>query len=295
MCSVMPTNGRLQHRLLWMVGFCLFALKHLVGAIPAFVSHKQETQRGSLQISMVSSKRQQNFGRMTPYDVPPRKAVSLMKKKKQFTSLQEMMETLGDSTTNQATAQKHYSRENLDAMPCLVLNADYQPLSTAPLSLWSWQDAVKAVFLDKVVPLHTYDVVISSASMEFAVPSVIVLKEYAKLPNAGQVEFSRKNLYIRDDYQCQYCRNHFLPIELSYDHVIPRSHGGKTEWENIVTSCRSCNLKKGSLPLRKLKSVGMELKKMPHRPTFFEIQDKAKQYPTKNMHDSWNPYVNPQF
>ncbi|HEY9057607.1 MAG TPA: HNH endonuclease, partial [Aurantimonas sp.] len=131
---------------------------------------------------------------------------------------------------------------NQDLSPALVLNADFRPLSYYPLSLWSWQDAVKAVFLDRVTILAEYDRAVRSPTYSMRLPSVVCLKSYVK--PARHPAFTRFNVFLRDRFQCQYCGS---PHELTFDHVIPRSRGGLTTWENVVAACSPCNLKKGGL------------------------------------------------
>ena len=108
--------------------------------------------------------------------------------------------------------------------PALVLNADFRPLSYFPLSVWSWQDAVKAVFLDRVSVLSEYDTEVHSPSMAFRLPSVIALKDY--IPSARKPAFTRFNVFLRDAFSCQYCGERFPTHDLTFDHVIPRSRGG---------------------------------------------------------------------
>ena len=90
-----------------------------------------------------------------------------------------------------------------EACPALVLNADFRPLSYYPLSLWSWQDAIKAVCLDRVNIVSHYDTVIHSPSFEMRLPSVVSLREYVK--PARHPAFTRFNVFLRDRFQCQYC------------------------------------------------------------------------------------------
>ena len=126
--------------------------------------------------------------------------------------------------------------------PALALNADFRPLSYFPLSLWSWQDTVKAVFLDRVTIISEYDSYIHSPSMTMRLPSVIALKDYVQQsPNPA---FTRFNVFLRDKFCCQYCANEYQAQELTFDHVIPRSKGGRTTWENVVAACSRCNLMK---------------------------------------------------
>jgi 5-methylcytosine-specific restriction endonuclease McrA len=167
--------------------------------------------------------------------------------------------------------------------PALVLNADYRPLSYFPLSLWPWQEAVKAAFLDRVAIVAEYDEVARSPSLEIRLPSVVVLREYVK--PARLAAFTRFNLFLRDEFPCQYCG---AKGELTFDHVIPRSRGGRTTWENVVASCGPCNLRKGS---RTLKGAGMRLKRAPHRPTAAELQNVGRKFPPNYLHDSWMDFL----
>ena len=167
--------------------------------------------------------------------------------------------------------------------PALVLNADYRPLSYFPLSLWPWQEAIKAAFLDRVSIVAEYDEVARSPSTEIRLPSVVVLREYVK--PARLAAFTRFNLFLRDEFACQYCGE---KGELTFDHVIPRSRGGRTTWENVVASCGPCNLRKGS---RTPSQVGMSLAKAPRRPTASELQNVGRKFPPNHLHDSWMDFL----
>jgi len=105
--------------------------------------------------------------------------------------------------------------------PALVLNADYRPLSYYPLSLWSWQDAVKAAWLDRVQIVAEYDEIVRSPTTEIRIPSVVVLRDYVKPQST--VAFTRFNLFLRDEFSCQYCG---ARGDLTFDHVVPRTRGG---------------------------------------------------------------------
>jgi 5-methylcytosine-specific restriction endonuclease McrA len=120
-------------------------------------------------------------------------------------------------------------------MPALVLNADYQPLSFTPLSLWSWQEAVKAVFRGKVTVVDVYEnVVVRGVSLEIPLPSVIALNEYVS-NHKSIPAFTKRNVYLRDEYKCCYCNDQFFSqSDLSIDHVHPRCRGGRLDWENAV-------------------------------------------------------------
>src|SRR3546814_18422560 len=114
--------------------------------------------------------------------------------------------------------------------PALVLNADYTPLSYYPLSLWPWQTAIKAVFLDRVDIVASYERQVHSPSLRMQIPSVIALKQYVK--PSEHPAFTRFNLFLRDKFACQYCGS---PNDLTFDHVIPRRAGGRTTWDNVET------------------------------------------------------------
>ena len=126
--------------------------------------------------------------------------------------------------------------------PVLVLNADFRPLSYYPLSLWSWQDAIKAVFLDRVNIVEHYDRAVRSPSFEIQLPSVVSLKSFVQ-PTTHPA-FTRFNVFLRDRFVCQYCS---ADDDLTFDHIVPRSRGGQTTWENVVAACSPCNLRKGNL------------------------------------------------
>ncbi len=173
-----------------------------------------------------------------------------------------------------------------DACPALVLNADFRPLSYFPLSLWSWQDAVKAVFMGRVNIVSEYDEEVSSPSMSMRLPSVISLKDYVQ--TTRKPAFTRFNVFLRDSFTCQYCATPFHTSELTFDHVIPRSRGGATSWENIVTSCSCCNLKKGSkLP----KEAGMHPLTKPFRPNSYQLQENGRAFPPNFLHESWRDFL----
>ena len=167
--------------------------------------------------------------------------------------------------------------------PALVLNADYRPLSYYPLSLWPWQEAVKAAFLDRVTILAEYDTFVHSPTTTIRIPSVVVLKEYVKPQK--RVAFTRFNLFLRDEFCCQYCG---ARGDLTFDHVVPRARGGITSWENVVAACSPCNLRKGSKSLRQ---VGMHLRKPPRQPTAADMQNIGRRFPPGHLHDSWLDFL----
>ena len=167
--------------------------------------------------------------------------------------------------------------------PALVLNADHRPLSYYPLSLWPWQEAVKAAWLDRVTILAEYDEVVRSPSTTIRIPSVVVLKDYVK--PRKRVAFTRFNLFLRDEFRCQYCGG---KGDLTFDHVVPRARGGVTSWENVVAACASCNLKKGS---RSLRASGLSLRRAPRRPAAEELRNMGRRFPPNHLHDSWLDFL----
>ncbi len=112
-----------------------------------------------------------------------------------------------------------------------------------PQAILRWQDAVTMLYLDKADVLVAYDAVVRSPSIELDVPAVVRMHRAPHNVKRG-VKFSRINVYTRDKFTCQYCRQKFPSFLLSYDHVTPRCAGGRTEWANIVTACKPCNNKK---------------------------------------------------
>ena len=171
----------------------------------------------------------------------------------------------------------------LHSKPALVLNADYRPLSYYPLSLWPWQDAVKAAFLDRVTVIAEYEDVVRSPSLEIKIPSVVVLRDYVRPQKSAA--FTRFNLFLRDEFACQYCG---ARGDLTFDHVVPRAKGGKTSWENVVAACSKCNLRKGSKSLHK---CGMSLRRPPRQPMAPELMNIGRKFPPNHLHDTWMDYL----
>ncbi len=172
---------------------------------------------------------------------------------------------------------------SLEKCPALVLNADYRPLSYYPLSLWSWQDSIKSVFLNRVSIVNYYDRIVRSPSFSMKLPSVIALKDY--ITPLRNPNFTRFNVFLRDKFSCQYCGS---KNELTFDHLLPRSKGGKTNWENVVTACSSCNVQKGG---RLFEKSGMKLSTLPFAPTTEDLHRNGKNFPPNFLHESWMDYL----
>ena len=170
--------------------------------------------------------------------------------------------------------------------PALVLNADFRPLSYFPLSLWSWQETVKAVFLDRVNIVSEYDRAVRSPSVEMRLPSVIALKDYVHLDR--RPAFTRFNVFLRDSFQCQYCAGGFPTHELTFDHVLPKSLGGHTSWTNVVTACQDCNLRKGN---RTPAECHIHPRRPVVQPTTYQLQENGRAFPPNFLHESWRDFL----
>ena len=172
---------------------------------------------------------------------------------------------------------------HLSDCPALVLNADYTPLSYYPLSLWPWQTAVKAVFLERVDIVASYDRRVHSPSLDLAIPSVIALRQYVR-PSEFPA-FTRFNVFLRDRFSCQYCGS---PHNLTFDHVVPRRLGGRTSWENVATACSPCNLRKGG---RTPQQAKMPLLVQQIRPTNWQLQERGRAFPPNYLHETWRDWL----
>ncbi len=174
----------------------------------------------------------------------------------------------------------------LETCTALVLNADFRPLSYFPLSLWSWQDAIKAVCLERVHILCEYDRYVSSATRRMKIPSVIALREF--IPLSRRPAFTRFNVFLRDCFTCQYCGTPHKAAELTFDHVIPRSRGGRTNWDNVATACQTCNMKKGNNLPEVSKMIPL---RYPKEPSSWELQEQGRFFPPHHQHQSWRDFL----
>jgi 5-methylcytosine-specific restriction endonuclease McrA len=170
-----------------------------------------------------------------------------------------------------------------ESCPALVLNADYRPLSYYPLSLWGWQDTIKAIFLERVNVVSSYERIIRSPSFEMFLPSVVSLKDYVR--PARHPAFTRFNVFLRDRFQCQYCGSR---EDLTFDHLLPRSRGGHTTWGNVVAACSPCNLRKGN---KTMAEAAMYPSQMPFQPSVHHLHRNGRQFPPNYLHESWLDYL----
>jgi len=141
---------------------------------------------------------------------------------------------------------------------------------------------------DEIEVLEAYDEVVRSPSVEFQIPCVARLKRQLAGQKRG-VKFSRFNVMTRDHFTCCYCGSRLPMRQLNYDHVLPRAQGGKTVWENIVTSCYPCNDRKAS---KTPEQAGMKLLRKPYKPKSLPLTT-----PLLNVHpdmpEPWKLYLQP--
>jgi 5-methylcytosine-specific restriction endonuclease McrA len=150
-----------------------------------------------------------------------------------------------------------------------------------------WQKAISQAYTGEIDVLESYEEEARSPSITIRFPAVARLTK-ALITEKKDVKFSRQNVYARDGYRCQYCGVKPPPKQLNYDHVVPRSKGGKTDWYNIVAACIPCNLRKGN---KTLKQAGMVLRKHPVRPHSLPMSSSPILLPAK-VPEQWLPYLN---
>lgn len=140
----------------------------------------------------------------------------------------------------------------------LILNASFEPLHVC-----SVKRAIALLMHDVAERVEDAASVLRTPTTAVPVPSVVRLKRYVRRPHRQRVAFNRRNLFRRDDHRCQYCGRR--ASDLTLDHVLPRSRGGPTSWENVVACCRSCNARKRD---RTPEEARMDLSRPPSAPRF---------------------------
>ncbi|MEY2987777.1 MAG: hypothetical protein RJB13_1298 [Pseudomonadota bacterium] len=168
----------------------------------------------------------------------------------------------------------------------LVLDSRYEPVKIVSI-----HTGFVLLFTERASSVVESARVIRSVSSSHLVPWIIRLHNAApRNRRSGGPRFSRQNIYLRDGYRCQYCNWTGSILNLTMDHLIPLSRGGKTTWENIVTACKHCNLKKGS---RTIEELGLRLPRMPERPRFSGTALFALRYGLhrNNIPDAWMGYI----
>ncbi|MGO9272088.1 MAG: HNH endonuclease [Terriglobia bacterium] len=146
------------------------------------------------------------------------------------------------------------ANQRLLQVPVLVLNASYEPINITPV-----RRAVVLVLKGVATAEEEDGDFIHSTRLSYRIPSVIRLREFRRIPHQVRA-LSRKNILMRDRYTCQFCGNTLPAGELTLDHVIPRSRGGHTDWDNLVACCHGCNNRKGD---RLPEEVGLKLLRPP--------------------------------
>jgi 5-methylcytosine-specific restriction endonuclease McrA len=181
----------------------------------------------------------------------------------------------------------------------LVLNRCYQPINiTSVRRAFSllYQGIAKAIdheyrtfdfesWADLSDQVH-HGSFIHTVSRTIRIPRVIILQVFDKMPHQ-RIRFSRQNIYLRDNSTCQYCGQTKARVDLNLDHVVPKSQGGKSTWENIVCSCIKCNLKKGG---RTPKEAHMKLLKPPRQPKWNPFSGPVSRDP--DAYEAWRPFLN---
>lgn len=158
-----------------------------------------------------------------------------------------------------------------------------QPVSILPLSVVDWQEAIRYMVLDKATVLEWHDDwIVRSANWETRVPAVLMLKDYQKPKH--YMRMSKRNIFLRDEYTCQYCGESVSDHSATLDHVHPVSLGGQTTWENSTTACKPCNYRKAA-------TTKMKPKNKPYKPHFWDLVEKRKRKGFHFEHPSWATYL----
>ena len=158
-----------------------------------------------------------------------------------------------------------------------------QPVSLLPLSVVDWQESIRYLVLNKVEVLEWYeDWIVRSERWETRVPAIIMLHDYQRPKST--MRLSKRNIFLRDEYTCQYCGVQVSDQSATLDHVHPVSQGGKTTWENSTTACKPCNYRKAA-------STKMKPKNKPYKPHFWDLVEKRKKRGFHFAHPSWANYL----
>ncbi|MBI3127283.1 MAG: HNH endonuclease [Candidatus Tectomicrobia bacterium] len=170
----------------------------------------------------------------------------------------------------------------LDGARVLVLNQTYEPIH-----ICNARRAIRMVLLGKAVSIEDDGLLVRSESFQFRLPAVIRLLRFVHIPRTGDIPFSKKNIWRRDNYTCQYCGS--MDAVLTVDHVIPRSRGGLSSWENVLCCCRACNARKGD---RLPHEAGMTPLRPPRKPRFFHPEAMGPRL-NDAVRQHWSKYLRP--
>lgn len=168
----------------------------------------------------------------------------------------------------------------LNKLKVLVLNNSY-----APLHFTAARRAIVMVITGRAEQIESDGIMIHTFTSQFPCPTVIRLHRFVKIPQWGTVPFSKKNVMRRDRKTCQYCGA--VNVELTIDHIIPRSVGGLSNWLNVVVACKKCNSKKSD---RTLERSGLRLRNKPHVPMFMSLMTQPDSVP-ESFTNSWLKYL----
>lgn len=161
----------------------------------------------------------------------------------------------------------------------LVLNATYEPLNVV-----SVKRAVVLLLKEKAELVEAAEAKLRSESFSLSVPLVIRLVYFVKIPRRISLPVTRRSVLSRDNYTCQYCGRMPPRKDLTVDHILPRSRGGKTTWENVATACERCNGRKGS---RTPTEANMKLLSKPKRPRYIAIAAVT----SAEARQAWGKYI----
>ena len=166
----------------------------------------------------------------------------------------------------------------MDNISVLKLDSAFKPIE-----IISWEEAFVLTWLKKAYAVEYSDIWVHSATKKFLVPSVIVLFRYID-EKFFTLPCTRKNILIRDENRCQYCAARFREGDLTIDHVIPKSKGGSSAWDNVVVACKPCNQKKRDYLVE---NSPVSLIKLPKKPPYRKIL----RLRFKNSNKSWIRYL----
>lgn len=145
---------------------------------------------------------------------------------------------------------------------------------------------MKAVFRERVSILSEYETEVHAPNFSMRLPSVIAPKDFVLTTRFPA--FTRFNVFLRDSFRCQYCGHQHPTQELTFDHVVPRSRGGRTAWDNVVTACGKCNLR------RSLVATGMRYVSTSQTGTpdyAYLLQENGRAFPPNFLHESWRDFL----
>ena len=170
---------------------------------------------------------------------------------------------------------------HVSSLRSLLLNSSYEPMKVV-----SWQKALVMWFQGKVEILEYHSAFARSVHRRFQLPSVLRLKTYVRPRTFEAVRFCRENVYIRDNYTCQYCGTKLAAKQLTLDHVVPASHNGPKNWTNVVSACRDCNQKKAN---RTPRTANMPLLNEPRAPSWLPTLE--LEIGEDHIPPDWTPYL----